>query len=320
MLLEPAVVDRVRDEPAHVRVHPAGGAEEDAELGRNGGVAVEHVLEAGEPGLAGVAALGRLGELHLVADQDQVPGRHARRRPRWRGRPGRPRRRRGSRSGPPAPSRLKTQAVPPTSTAPRRARRDVLRLRAGGRCSLSTSGSSSLARRPCRAAPEPPARPSASTTAPIRLRMTLWLLAVTPIRLPGRSRSTMMAAAVEVLPVPGGPWMQRVVPSSRRARSRDVARAARSSSRPDRAARRCGPGDPRRPRRRRSRSSTACEATSPRSHASRVSRDRLLDRLGADVLVGDEAQPVGQRLARADLELDQAGVLVHAGDLARRDP
>ena len=49
-------------------------AEEDAEVRRDGGVAVEEVLEAGEAGLAGVAALGRLGELHLVADEDQVAG------------------------------------------------------------------------------------------------------------------------------------------------------------------------------------------------------------------------------------------------------
>ena len=49
-------------------------AEEHAQLRRNGGVAVQQVLEAGEPGLAGMAALGRLGELHLVADEDQVPG------------------------------------------------------------------------------------------------------------------------------------------------------------------------------------------------------------------------------------------------------
>src|SRR5439155_12712805 len=33
------------------------------------------ILQAGEPALAGMAAPAGLGELHLVADEDQVPGR-----------------------------------------------------------------------------------------------------------------------------------------------------------------------------------------------------------------------------------------------------
>ena len=40
-------------------------------------MAVQQVLEAREAGVAGMGALARLGELHLVADQDQVPGREA---------------------------------------------------------------------------------------------------------------------------------------------------------------------------------------------------------------------------------------------------
>lgn len=75
--LEAAVVDRVGDEAADVGMHPARAAKEDTEVGRNGGVAIEQVLEAGEAGVAGVAALDGLGELHLVADEDQVPGRLA---------------------------------------------------------------------------------------------------------------------------------------------------------------------------------------------------------------------------------------------------
>jgi hypothetical protein len=71
---EPPLVDRLRDESANVGVHPAGAAQEHAELGRNGGAALEQVLQAGEPGLARVAPPGRLGELHLVTDENQVMG------------------------------------------------------------------------------------------------------------------------------------------------------------------------------------------------------------------------------------------------------
>jgi hypothetical protein len=45
--LEPAVVERVGDESAHVRVHSPGLSEEDAAVGQDGGVAVEQVLETG---------------------------------------------------------------------------------------------------------------------------------------------------------------------------------------------------------------------------------------------------------------------------------
>ena len=74
---EPPLVDRLGDEPADAAVHAVGAAEEDAELRRDGGVPVQQVLEAREAGLAGMAALHRLAELHLVAHQDQVPGRKA---------------------------------------------------------------------------------------------------------------------------------------------------------------------------------------------------------------------------------------------------
>ena len=133
---------------------------------------------------------------------------------------------------------------------------------------------------------------------------------------PGRSRSAIIAAAVKVLPVPGGPWMQSVVPSSR---AGQVARpAAAASSASHQRARRRGPRSA--AARRRSRSSTACEATLAALPRLRVPEDGLLDRLGAHVLVGDEAEPVGQRLSRADLELHQPGVLVHAGRSRTRAP
>ena len=50
--------------------------------------------------------------------------------------------------------------------------------------------------------------------------------------------------------------------------------------------------------------------------ALRISRDRRLDGLCIPVLVGDQAQPVGQGLAPADPELHHAGVLVQPGNLA----
>ena len=43
--------------------------------------------------------------------------------------------------------------------------------------------------------------------------MTAWLLAVMPTRLPATIRSTMAAADVKVLPVPGGPWIGRQLQS-----------------------------------------------------------------------------------------------------------
>src|ERR1051325_10297063 len=69
---EPSLVDRVRDEAADVRVHPARFAEEYPEIAGYRGVSVEEVVEAGTPALSGVAALGRLGELHLVPDENDV--------------------------------------------------------------------------------------------------------------------------------------------------------------------------------------------------------------------------------------------------------
>src|SRR6185503_18331592 len=74
---EPALIDGVRDEVADVRVHPIGDAEEHAESGRNGVFSVEQVLQTGLAGISGMAALGRLAKLHLVAYQNQVLGRES---------------------------------------------------------------------------------------------------------------------------------------------------------------------------------------------------------------------------------------------------
>ena len=81
-------------------------------------LAVEQVLEAGEAGVAGVVALGHLGELHLVADEDQVAGGLADGDRVGEGDLAGLVDERGSRTRPPAPARLNTQAVPPTRQAP----------------------------------------------------------------------------------------------------------------------------------------------------------------------------------------------------------
>ncbi len=60
-------------------MHAVGPVEQDAAFGRDGGVTLEKVFETGEAGVARVAALGRLGELHLIADEDQVAGGEANR-------------------------------------------------------------------------------------------------------------------------------------------------------------------------------------------------------------------------------------------------
>jgi hypothetical protein len=46
---------------------------------------------------------------------------------------------------------------------------------------------------------------AALITALIRLRITLWLLAVMPIVFPRRASSQIMWAPAKVLPAPGGP-------------------------------------------------------------------------------------------------------------------
>ena len=72
---EPALVDRVGDEAAEVGVHPPALVEEHAAVAGDVGLPVEEVLQAGSAGVAGVVALGHLGELHLVADENEIAGR-----------------------------------------------------------------------------------------------------------------------------------------------------------------------------------------------------------------------------------------------------
>ena len=56
-------------------MHPAALVEEHASVAGDRGLPVEEVLQAGAAGIPGVVALGHLGELHLVADENQIAGR-----------------------------------------------------------------------------------------------------------------------------------------------------------------------------------------------------------------------------------------------------
>src|SRR3546814_20374633 len=75
------------------------------------------------------------------------------------------------------------------------------------------------------------ARPVSAATFSIlasKLLIALWLLLDTPTRLPAAISAQMTCALVCVLPVPGGPWMNKLVSSI--ARQRNVAASIRLSS------------------------------------------------------------------------------------------
>ena len=75
--VEPARVDEIGDEPADVGVHAPALVEEHAAVLGNRRLAVEQMLEHGQPGAAGMGALRDLGELQRIAEQDHVAGRGA---------------------------------------------------------------------------------------------------------------------------------------------------------------------------------------------------------------------------------------------------
>jgi hypothetical protein len=73
---QPSLVKRVRDEPAQIRCIFATGCE-DPPFGRDS--RGKQIFESGEAGSAWMAALKRLRQLHLVADQDYVLHAHTHR-------------------------------------------------------------------------------------------------------------------------------------------------------------------------------------------------------------------------------------------------
>src|SRR5437588_7017107 len=71
--VEPAVVGGVRDESADVRVQAPSDREQHAAIRGYRGVTFEEVVQAREAALPRMRTLRRLGELHLVADEDNAP-------------------------------------------------------------------------------------------------------------------------------------------------------------------------------------------------------------------------------------------------------
>ena len=71
---EPPLVDLLGDEAAEVGMHPPGDRQQDAAVGRHGGVLAEQPVEAGEAGGAGMRPLHHLRQLARVADQHDVAG------------------------------------------------------------------------------------------------------------------------------------------------------------------------------------------------------------------------------------------------------
>ena len=60
-------------------MHPPGDRQQDAAVGRHGGVLAEQPVEAGEAGVARMRALHHLRQLARVADQHDVAGAAAHR-------------------------------------------------------------------------------------------------------------------------------------------------------------------------------------------------------------------------------------------------
>ena len=75
VVLEAIFVEGARDEAAERWMHAPAPREEDAVVGVDRRLAGEEVVERRAPALAGVAALRRLGELHLIAEEDEASKR-----------------------------------------------------------------------------------------------------------------------------------------------------------------------------------------------------------------------------------------------------
>ncbi|MNT29956.1 hypothetical protein D3C72_1657240 [compost metagenome] len=69
---QPAVIDGFGNETADGGMHAVRRVQEDAAISGDGGLAVQQVFQRGLAGPARVRALGRLPELHLVAQQHDV--------------------------------------------------------------------------------------------------------------------------------------------------------------------------------------------------------------------------------------------------------
>ena len=206
---------------------------------RSGGIVwwpAEQVLERRDVGALGVAALLRLLELLRVAEQHEAPrglrdGQHVGERHLARPRRRRARRRRSRTPGAPTATRCRRDVGASPARARRAPRRFVGRLDAHRTDRRRRSSCRPSARSAARAPAPAPRRSAASS----RLRITLWLTAVTPTFLPAATSSQIMRAPVNVLPEPGGPWIASTVSSSSRreaARGREQSSPSRRSAAP----------------------------------------------------------------------------------------
>ena len=288
---EPAFVDRIGDEAADVGVHPAGRARGRCRgaAGRWRGRASRYSRQE-SPVSPGWLPLVDLGELHLVADQDEVARRQAD----------------GDRVGERDLAGLVDEQVVEPAGQLLAAEEPGGAADETARPSPSTSGTSSFssaATMPCSTrgssssspdlvepAGDAGGAPAPPTTARMAFMITLWLCAVTPTRLPRREqlddhrgRGVGLARARRALDAERA-CRRAAAPARRHARR--VSSPARTSGSPSR-------WPVIRGGRRRSRSSTACEVTSPRSQAARVaehapssSRPRRRGRSRSGRLVG----------------------------------
>ena len=67
--LEPAVIEELRHHRRERGLHPPAGGQEHAPIGWHHVGALHQVLQAGAPGVAGMIGLGGLGQLLLIAHQ-----------------------------------------------------------------------------------------------------------------------------------------------------------------------------------------------------------------------------------------------------------
>src|SRR6185312_9534322 len=206
------------DERAHVRVHAPAHVDEEAALGRDRGVATEHVPERRHRRTLRVAALGDVRQLLRIAEQDQV----AAARP-----DGQPVRQRDL-ARLVDEQRVDRALHPLAREEPRRPghEQDVVGRVLAGVVRDVGDRAAVAERRRVRVLPSPRLYPVNATPSPraiasissSRLWIALWLGAVTPTRRPRAISATAMRAPAYVFPVPGGPWIASIERSSRRPR------------------------------------------------------------------------------------------------------
>ena len=180
--LQPVLVDRLRDEPADVRVHPAGLVDEQAALGRDRRVLAEQVLQHRHAGPRRMDRLGDLGELLGIAEQDHDCARTCPSRARRQARSGRPRRSADNPAFRPSPpGRTATRSRPRGRSRRRRSRRSPWSSQSAlARTRSELPSSAPHFFRPVNGSPGG----AYSSTSASRLWIAAWLPEATPTRWP----------------------------------------------------------------------------------------------------------------------------------------